>query len=106
MTERFQVALAVHRSHAAGAGGGDGLAIDMILHVAAGERTGDAGLRAVVCEDVALFVECELAGKQFRVGRMADRDEDAAAAILPDRADDEVPSPHAGTYRPAHDALD
>ena len=35
--------LGVERGHAAGAGGGDRLAVDLVHHVAAGEHAGDAG---------------------------------------------------------------
>ena len=44
--ERPQVALGVERRHAAGAGRGDRLAENPVLHVAAGEHAGHAGLRS------------------------------------------------------------
>ena len=50
----LEVALGVDRGHAARAGGGDGLAVDVILHVAAGEHARHARARAVVRDDVAV----------------------------------------------------
>jgi hypothetical protein len=51
---RFEPALGLDRGHAAGAGGGDGLAVDLVLNVAAGEDAFDASARrAGVGEDVA-----------------------------------------------------
>ena len=41
----FQETLGVQRGHAACASAGDGLAVHMVLHVAGGKHTGDAGLR-------------------------------------------------------------
>ena len=59
------------------AGGGDRLPVDVILDVAAGEHAGDARLRAVVRDDVAVRVELELAAEERRVRRVADRHEHA-----------------------------
>ena len=50
----LQKSLRIDRRHAAAAGGGDRLAVDVILHVAAGEDGGDVGLAAFVGEDGAL----------------------------------------------------
>ena len=49
--------LAVHRRHAAAAGGGDRLAVDVILDVAAGEDAEDVRLGAIVSKYVAGRVE-------------------------------------------------
>jgi hypothetical protein len=49
----LQKSLRVDRRHAAAAGGGDRLAVDVILHVAAGEDAGNVGLGAIVGEDCA-----------------------------------------------------
>ena len=57
----FQVAFGVEGGHAARAGRRDGLAVGMVLHVAAGEDARHAGLRAVVRQDVAVRVELDLA---------------------------------------------
>ena len=60
LAERVQVALGIERGHAAGAGAGDGLAVDVVLHVAGGEHAGDVGgggvaLVAALGDDVAAF---------------------------------------------------
>ena len=51
----------------------------MILDIAAGKDAGDVGLGAIVGEDVAGRIEIELADEQFRIGLMADGDEQAVA---------------------------
>ncbi len=72
------VALGVERSRATGASGGDGLAIDVVDEVAAGEDTGDVGLRRrVLDQDVAIVVKVDLSTQQLRAGIMANRDEQA-----------------------------
>ena len=43
----LQIFVRVERGHASGAGRGDGLAIDMIGHIAGGEYAGDAGARSL-----------------------------------------------------------
>ena len=59
--ECCEPALGFDRGHAAGAGGGHGLAVDVVLHVAGGEHAFDAGLRgAGLGADVAVLVELEL----------------------------------------------
>src|SRR5271156_3110395 len=55
----------VHCGHAAGACGGDGLAIVVVLDVAGREDAFDAGLAAVVGEQVARVVHLEEAAKDF-----------------------------------------
>jgi hypothetical protein len=70
---RLQEALGFERGHAAGAGGGDGLAVDAVLHVAGVEHASDAGSRAALGEDVAVGVEFDLALKDLRVGDVASR---------------------------------
>src|ERR671936_63079 len=77
--EPIEVFLRVKRRHAPRAGAGDCLPIDVILHVAGGEYAGDAGGRrhafsAAARDDVAVM-HLELAGKDLRVGSMADGDE-------------------------------
>jgi hypothetical protein len=46
-TEAVEIALGVERRHAAGAGAGDGLTVDVVLHVTGGEHAGNAGGRGV-----------------------------------------------------------
>src|SRR5215218_7189273 len=72
-------ALGVDRRGRAGAGRGDGLAVDVVDDVAAGEDTVDVGARGRVLHlDVPGVVELELAGEQFAARVVADGDEDAA----------------------------
>src|SRR6185436_498995 len=73
-----QPALAVERGHAAGAGGGDGLAVDVVDGVAAGEDALDVrdGGIVVRSDDVAALVELELPRVHLRVRRVADGDEE------------------------------
>src|SRR5438034_9412861 len=67
-----QPALAVERRFAAGAGGGDGLPIDVIDDVAAGEDALDVGNRRMMVRqhDVAPFVELQLSRVRLRVRRV------------------------------------
>ncbi len=51
---RFQVTLGFNGRHAARAGGGDGLAVGAVLHVAGMEHARDVGARAAFGKDVAV----------------------------------------------------
>ena len=78
-----QVLLRVQGGHAAGPGGGDGLAVDMVHDVAGGEDPGDRGgggvaVGAALDLDVAAG-HVELALEDLGVGLVADGDEDARA---------------------------
>src|SRR5437016_9620672 len=68
---------AVERGLAAGAGGGDGLAIDVIDDVAASEDALDVRHRGIAMrqDDVAALVELELPGVDARVRRVPDGNE-------------------------------
>src|SRR5204863_6896098 len=74
-----QPALCIQSGHASGAGGRDGLAIDVIGNVARSEDAFDAGARAMADANIVLVVELQLAAEKLRVGRMADGQEHAAA---------------------------
>src|SRR3954467_12600479 len=73
-----QMVLGVDRRHAARSRGGNRLPVDVVLDIAAREDAGDAGLRAVVGDDVAVLIELDLATEQRGIRRMADRHEHAA----------------------------
>ena len=76
---RGEVALGVERRHAARAGGGDRLAVDVVLDVAGREDAGDVRLgRAGPRDEVAGLVVVELVEEELRVRVVADRDEEAA----------------------------
>ncbi len=76
----FEVLFDLEGGHAAGAGGGDGLAVAAVLNVSAGEDAGDdlaveGGEDVVAGLDVALGVEVEHALEGHRVGDVADGEE-------------------------------
>ena len=52
----LQKPLGIDRRHAAGTGSGDRLAVNEILHVAAGENARNVGLASVMSEDVAIRI--------------------------------------------------
>src|SRR5262249_1173887 len=64
---RFEKALGFHGRHAAGAGGGDGLSINAILHVTRVKDAGDAGSRATLRDNVAVLIGLGLALEYCRV---------------------------------------
>lgn len=73
----FEVLFDLEGGHAAGAGGGDGLAIAAVLNVSAGKDAGEefaveGGEDVVAGEDVALRVEVYHAAEGFGVGDVAD----------------------------------
>src|SRR3954462_2278664 len=68
--------LGVEGGHAAGAGGGDRLAVDLVHAVAAGEDARDVGAGGAGLDFyVAAGVELELSLEQLGRGRVADGDE-------------------------------
>ena len=76
----FEVFFNFERGHAAGAGGGDGLAVAAVLDVPAGEDAGEdfaveGGEDVVACLDVALGVEVDHALEGDGVGDVADGEE-------------------------------
>src|SRR5690606_27151508 len=73
-----QVALGVQRGLAAGAGGGDRLAVRGVDQVACGEHAGSVGLgRDPVDLHVALVVDVDLPADQLALWVVADGDERA-----------------------------
>src|SRR5450755_1653977 len=78
--------LGVEGGHAAGAGAGDRLPVDVILDVAGGKDAGHAGhgreaVEAAPAQDVAV-AHFELAPEDVGVGRMSDGDEAAGDGEL------------------------
>jgi hypothetical protein len=76
----FEVFFDLEGGHAAGAGGGDGLAVAAVLNVSAGEDAREefavkGGEDVVASEDVALGVEVDHATEGFGVGNVADGEE-------------------------------
>src|ERR1043165_7940114 len=74
-----QPALAVERGHAAGTGRGDGLPVNVVDGVAAGEDALDVRHGGMVMrqDDIALLVELDLSFVDGGVRRVADGDEEA-----------------------------
>jgi len=72
-----EVFLGVEGGGAALAGGGDGLAVDVVGDVAGGEYAGDVCKGAAVADEVAAIVHLELAAEGGGVRGVADGDEDA-----------------------------
>ena len=65
MTQGLEVTLGLDGRHAPAAGRGDGLAVDVVLHVAAREHALEGGPGgAALGEDVAVLVEVELTGER------------------------------------------
>src|SRR5579883_665839 len=73
----FQELLGVYGGHAAGAGGGDGLAIAVVLHISGDENARHPGQAAVPGDEVAVLVHIELAPKHGRVRDVTDSHEEA-----------------------------
>src|SRR5690606_2807135 len=100
----IQVALGVERSLAAAAGAGDGLAVDVVLHVAGGEHAGNAGLGGIAVAaalgDQVAVLHFQLAGEDVGVGLVADGDEHALEIDILSLAVADALDPH-----PGHTAL-
>ena len=73
----FEPALGVDGGLAAVGGGGDGLAISMVVDVAGDEDAVDLGAGLVVDDEIALLVDVEPVAEGLGVGPVADGDEDA-----------------------------
>jgi len=72
-----EVALRVEGAQAPRAGGGDRLAVRVVLDVADSEDSRDVGLgRAGPRHEVAVLVVVEVIDEELRVGIVADRDEE------------------------------
>ena len=100
-------ALRVERGHTSRAGGGDRLAVGVILHVAGGEHPGHVRLgRPGLRHEVARLVVVELVDEQLRVRVVADRDEDAVDLRLPRVAGRRVAQPHGLDLAVAEDLFD
>ena len=76
--ERRQVPLRVECSHTPGPGGGDRLAVHVILDVADREHACDVRLRRVgLRHEIPALIVVELVDEQLRVRVVADRDEES-----------------------------
>ena len=75
----FQKSFRIDGRHAARTSGGDRLAIDMILHIAASENTGYFGLGTVMRENVTRRIKIQLSDKEFGIGLVADGNENSVS---------------------------
>src|SRR5262245_15320928 len=66
----------VDRRHATGPGRRDGLPVDVILDIARRENPGDARLRSLVSDQIAVLVHVEDTAEEVAVRAMADPDEE------------------------------
>src|SRR5579883_1556630 len=73
----FQELLGVYGGHAAGACGGDGLAIAVVLYISGDENARHFGQAAVLGDEVAILIHIEFAAKHGRVGDVTDSHEEA-----------------------------
>src|SRR2546427_2724176 len=97
----LQVALGLERGHAAGAGGGHRLAVDVILNVPGGEDTGHRRLRRPRDDlDVVVGQEVDLAANDLGVRTMPDRDEETVDGTLVEGAGLEVLEADRGDLAP------
>jgi len=72
----FEKPLRLERRHAAGAGGGDRLAIAAVLHIAAGKEAGDrhtvfGDQHIVLRANITVVVQIDQAGEELSVGLVA-----------------------------------
>ena len=71
--QRFQIPFTINRRHATTSGGGDCLAVDVVLDIAAGEDAGDVGPGTLAGDKIAVLVHFNLSLEELRVGIMTDR---------------------------------
>ena len=67
---RFEEAFRVDRGHASGTGGGYGLPVLLILHIAGRKNTRHTRRRAVGRADIPIRVQVQLADEEIRIGPM------------------------------------
>src|SRR5262249_7859246 len=68
----FEESFGVNGGHAARSGGGDCLAVDVILYIAASEDPRHIGLRTILRQDVNRGISIQLSDEQFGIGFMTD----------------------------------
>ena len=104
----FEEFFGVECGHAAGAGGGDGLAVAMVLYVTGDKDAGDGSLAAIFGDKVAVGVGFDFAAEGGGVGIVADGDEDAVELDFADGAGFSVADADAvdGAVAVAEDFLD
>src|SRR5919106_6515974 len=61
--------------HAAGAGGSNGLPVDVVLHVAAGKDARHVGFGTIVRQNVSRGIQIQLSDEEFGIGFVTDGNE-------------------------------
>src|SRR5437773_9623836 len=79
VAQRFQIAFAVNRGHAACAGGRDCLPVNMVLNVASRKNSRNAGAHPAIRLNIPGRVQVQLAFEQLSIRRMADGHKHASA---------------------------
>src|SRR5262245_43857508 len=97
-----QQTLGLDSGHAAGTGGGHGLAVLVIYYVAAGENPRHFRANVVIGYEIPGFVHIQLPYKQVAVRPMTDSDEDPGNRPLADFARHSVLQDHARHLLFAH----
>src|SRR5205085_3728545 len=98
----FKELLDFHGCRAAGTGGGDGLAVAAVLHVAAGEDSGDFGEDEIVRLEVSVLVHVQLSSKHFGIGFVANAQKHGAGGEIPNAIGLDVAQLEAGDLVLAH----
>src|SRR5262245_54441432 len=83
---RFEITFHFDGGHAARTSGGDGLAVDTVLHVAGMKHTRDVGTSAALRDDVAFRIGFDLLFEDLGVGNVADGNEKTIHRLVPDVA--------------------
>src|SRR5664279_3995952 len=104
--ERSEETFGIQRRLTAGPGGRDGLAVDVVDHVAGGEHALDVGPGSYAGADVALVVQIELAAYQFAAWFVPDRDEQPADGEVALSSGDGVSQPDSAERGSSVDAHD
>src|SRR3981081_3428529 len=73
----FQELFGIHGGHAAGAGGGNRLAVTTVLNVSRDKSTRNLCLAAIQGDEISVRIHLKLAAEYRGVGVMADGDENA-----------------------------
>src|SRR3981081_3386201 len=73
----FQELFGIHGGHAAGAGGGNRLAITMVLNVPSDKYTRNLCLAAIQGDEISVRIHLKLAAENHRVGVVTDSNENA-----------------------------
>ena len=97
-TESCKVALCLQGGCAALASGGDGLAIDVVCHIARGVEALCLGAGAFGLEDVSVFIGIDEIAEELAIGHVPDGDKDALQVQFALFACDEIFQRHGADF--------